>query len=156
MRVKHGHYKYKTPFRAHSFLSDVPLHDVWAILLHARGPKRNIQDVRRVLASLRTEHPDPLVAFFLRARQRLGRIFEWDDDNHGTPGQLLRAPSHAGRPRPLFRAAGDNRSSLRLSACSTSLRTRPPSKSLTAQGSPSTSSQWNLWPKATFFMPQST
>ena len=85
MRVKHGHYKYKTPFRAHSLLSDVPLHDVWAILLHARGPKRNIQDVRRVLASLRTEHPDPLVDFFLRARQRLGRIFEWDDENHGTP-----------------------------------------------------------------------
>ena len=85
MRVDHGHYKNKTPFRAHSILHDVPLHDVWAILLHTRGPQRNIQDVRRVLTAMRSDHPDSLLVFLLKTRRRLGRLFKWDSSNGATP-----------------------------------------------------------------------
>lgn len=78
MRVDHTYYLKKTTFRAHTFLTDVPLHDLWAIMLHTRGPKRNIQDVQRVFAAIRAQKIDPMVSLLFRVRSRLGRLFRWD------------------------------------------------------------------------------
>ena len=48
MRVKPADFQ-RLNLRCHALLSDVPLHDVWAIPLDGGGPGRNIQDARAIL-----------------------------------------------------------------------------------------------------------
>jgi hypothetical protein len=47
-RVKPADFQ-RLNLRCHAFLSDVPLHDVWAIPLSGGGPGRRIQDARAIL-----------------------------------------------------------------------------------------------------------
>ena len=67
--------------RCHSLLSDVPLHDVWAIRLDGGGPGRSIQDARAILFSDRRP-PNLAVRGLFALRWALGRAFGWDDERH--------------------------------------------------------------------------
>ncbi len=48
MRVKPADFQ-RLNLRCHALLSDVPLHDVWAIPLNGGGPGRSIQDARAIM-----------------------------------------------------------------------------------------------------------
>ena len=67
--------------RCHSLLSDVPLHDVWAIRLDGGGPGRSIQDARAILFGDRRP-PNLAVRGLFALRWALGRAFGWDDERH--------------------------------------------------------------------------
>ena len=84
MRVKPAAFQ-KLNLRCHSLLSDVPLHDVWAIPLNGGGPGRTIQDARSILFG---GEPPPNVAYrgLFALRWAIGRAFGWDDERHDSPG----------------------------------------------------------------------
>ena len=69
--------------RCHALLSDVPLHDVWAIQLDGGGPGRSIQDARAILFGDRP--PNFAVRGLFTLRSALGRAFGWDDERHDPP-----------------------------------------------------------------------
>ena len=72
--------------RCHALLSDVPLHDVWAIALPDGGPGRTIDDLRALLPGGRWPAPNVAVRALFGLRWCLGRVFRWDDERHDTPG----------------------------------------------------------------------
>jgi hypothetical protein len=67
--------------RAHEFLSDVPLHDVWRLRLRGGGPNLTVREVVdrfvKVVSSAVGSGPWPVRALF-RLRSALGRAFRWD------------------------------------------------------------------------------
>ena len=80
MRVKPADFQ-RLNLRCHALLSDVSLHDVWAIPLHGGGPGRSIQDARAIFFGGR--RPSNLAVRGLFAlRFALGRAFGWDDERH--------------------------------------------------------------------------
>jgi hypothetical protein len=85
MRVKPADFQ-KLNLRCHTLLSDVPLHDVWAIPLDGGGPGRSIRDASAILFG----DPRPSKNFAVRVlfalRWALGRAFGWDDGRHDVPG----------------------------------------------------------------------
>jgi len=80
MRVKPADFQ-RLPLRCHALLSDVPLHDVWAIPLNGGGPGRSIQDARAILFTDRRP-PNVAVRGLFALRWTLGRAFGWDDERH--------------------------------------------------------------------------
>ena len=82
MRVKSAEFQ-RLSLRCHALLSDVPLHDVWAISLNGGGPGRTIQDARAILFS---DPCRPTNNFAVRGlfalRWALGRAFGWDYERH--------------------------------------------------------------------------
>jgi hypothetical protein len=80
MRVKPVDFQ-KLNLRCHALLSDVPLHDVWAIRLDGGGPGRSIQDARTILFGDRRP-PNLAVRGLFALRWALGRAFGWDDERH--------------------------------------------------------------------------
>ena len=84
MRVKPADFQ-KLNLRCHALLSDVPLHDAWAIPLDGGGPGRSIRDASAVLFG----DPRPSKNFAVRGlfalRWALGRAFGWDDERHDPP-----------------------------------------------------------------------
>ena len=80
MRVKPADFQ-KLNTRCHALLSDVPLHDVWAIRLDGGGPGRSIQDARAILSGDRRP-PNLAVRGLFALRWALGRAFGWDDERH--------------------------------------------------------------------------
>jgi len=83
MRVKPIDFQ-RLNLRCHALLSDVPLHDVWAIPLHGGGPGRSIQDARAILFGDRRP-PNLAVRGLFTLRSALGRAFGWDDERHNPP-----------------------------------------------------------------------
>jgi hypothetical protein len=83
MRVKPVDFQ-RLSLRCHALLSDVPLHDVWAIPLTGGGPGRNIRDAYAALFGDRPRNPAVRGLFVLRSA--LGRAFGWDDERHDPPG----------------------------------------------------------------------
>src|SRR6266851_8949748 len=84
MRVKPADFR-RLNLRCHSLLSDVPLHDVWAIPLRGGGPGRSVQDARALVFGDR--RPSTLAVRGLFAlRSALGRAFGWDDERHNPSG----------------------------------------------------------------------
>jgi hypothetical protein len=83
MRVKPADF-HKLNLRCHALLSDVPLHDVWAIPLNGGGPGRSIRDARAILFADRS--PNVAVRGLFALRWALGRAFGWDDERHDPPG----------------------------------------------------------------------
>ena len=77
MRADPGDYE-KLDLRVHSFLRDVPLHDVWAIPLDGGGSDRSLADVRAVFSTDGLGSANPLVRALFRTRTALGRVFGWD------------------------------------------------------------------------------
>jgi hypothetical protein len=86
MRVRPPDFQ-RLNLRCHALLSDVPLHDVWAIPLNGVGPGRSIQDARAILFG---DVCRPTNNFAVRGlfalRRALGRAFGWDDECHDPPG----------------------------------------------------------------------
>jgi hypothetical protein len=84
MRVKPIEFQ-RLNLRCHALLSNVPLHDVWAIRLDGGGPGRSIQDARAILFG---DRPSSLAFRGLFAlRWALGRAFGWDEERHDPPGE---------------------------------------------------------------------
>jgi hypothetical protein len=81
MRVKAADFQ-KLNLRCHALLSDVPLHDVWAIPLNGGGSGRSIQDARAVLFGDRRPPSNLAVRGLFALRFALGRAFGWDDERH--------------------------------------------------------------------------
>jgi hypothetical protein len=75
--------------RCHAFLSDVPLHDVWAIPLDDGGPGRTISDVRAILFGDRRPLTNVAVRGLFALRWTVGRVFGWDDERHDPPGAIV-------------------------------------------------------------------
>lgn len=82
MRVKPADFQ-RLNLRCHTLLSDVPLHDVWAIRLNGGGPGRSIQDARAILFG--DLPPNFAVRGLFTLRLALGRAFGWDDERHDPP-----------------------------------------------------------------------
>ncbi len=85
MRVKPADFQ-KLNLRCHALLSDVPLHDVWAIPLNGGGPGRSIRDARAILFGDRRPPTTVAVRGLFALRSALGRAFGWDDERHDPPG----------------------------------------------------------------------
>jgi hypothetical protein len=83
MRVKPADFQ-RLNLRCHALLSDVPLHDVWAIPLNGGGPGRSIQDARAIVFGERLP-PNLAVRGLFSLRWALGRVFGWDDERHDPP-----------------------------------------------------------------------
>jgi hypothetical protein len=60
MRVDPADFR-KLDLRCHTLLSDVPLHDVWAIPLHDGGPGRTMSEVRDLILRDRRRPPNVTV-----------------------------------------------------------------------------------------------
>jgi Protein of unknown function (DUF2867) len=71
--------------RCHGLLSDVPLHDVWAIPLDGGGPGRTIRDARAILFGDRRPPTNLAVRGLFELRSVLGRVFRWDDERYDPP-----------------------------------------------------------------------
>jgi len=76
----------KLDLRCHALLSDVPLHDVWAIPLHDGGPGRTMEEVRAVMFGNRRPPTNVAVRALFALRWWFGRVFRWDDERHDPPG----------------------------------------------------------------------
>ena len=85
MRVKPADFQ-KLNTRCHALLSDVPLHDVWAIPLDGGGPGRSMRDARAILFGDRRPSSNFAVRGLFALRWALGRAFGWDDERHDPPG----------------------------------------------------------------------
>jgi hypothetical protein len=83
MRVKPVDFQ-RLNLRCHALLSDVPLHDVWAILLDGGGPGRSMQDARAILFGDGLP-PNFAVRGLFTLRWAIGRAFGWDDESHDPP-----------------------------------------------------------------------
>ena len=85
IRVKPADFQ-RLNLRCHALLSDVPLHDVWAIPLSGGGHGRTIQDAREILlADPRRPTNNFVIRGLFALRWALGRAFEWDDERHDPP-----------------------------------------------------------------------
>jgi hypothetical protein len=95
MRVKAADFE-RLNLRCHTLLSDVPLHDVWAIPLDGGGPGRSIQDARAILFGDRRPSNNFAVRGLFALRWALGRAFGWDDERHDPPdASYVNATVHA-------------------------------------------------------------
>ena len=64
--------------RAHEFLSDVPLHDVWRIRLQGGGAGRTVRDALDLFVDVEGVALNPAARVLLALRSVLGRVFGWD------------------------------------------------------------------------------
>src|SRR5215472_541057 len=76
MRVKPAEFE-KLNLRCHALLSDVPLHDVWAIPLTGGGPGRSVREARAILFGHRHRPANVAVRGLFALRFALGRAFGW-------------------------------------------------------------------------------
>jgi hypothetical protein len=67
----------RIPLRAHSLLSSVPLHDVWAIDLDD-AHNRTIVDVLALMSVEKLKASNPAVNFLFALRAFFGSLFDWD------------------------------------------------------------------------------
>ena len=73
--------------RCHELLSDVPLHDVWAIPLQDGGPGRTMEDVRAVMFGDQRPTMNAAVRALFMLRWWLGRVCQWDGEHHDPPSE---------------------------------------------------------------------
>jgi hypothetical protein len=98
VRVKPANFQ-RLNLRCHALLSDVPLHDVWAIPLEGGGPGRSIQDARAILFG-DGRPPNVAVRGLFALRSALGRAFGWDDERHDpSSGSYVTRLTEADRTR---------------------------------------------------------
>lgn len=77
MRVTPQEYE-RIDLRAHALLTDVPLHDVWAVDLSGGGSERTILDLRALLSQAKLASTKPALRLLFGLRAWLGRVFGWD------------------------------------------------------------------------------
>lgn len=73
----------RIPLRVHSFLADVPLRDVSAIVLDGGGPGRTVSDVRALLRS-GAASANGVTKLLFAIRWKIGAILGWDDPRHAS------------------------------------------------------------------------
>jgi hypothetical protein len=101
------------PLYAHTFLSDVPLHDVWAIPLPNGRPDLTLRHVLTLMQTTETRQVNPIVHALFNLRWFLGRLFRWDQEtakpavpsysNRLTPADRARSLDQPGSQNGLFR-----------------------------------------------------
>jgi hypothetical protein len=64
--------------RVHTFLSDVPIHDVWRVQLAPRAGNPDVRTVREMMSGERLPTLNPVVRGLFAFRAFLGRLFGWD------------------------------------------------------------------------------
>ncbi len=74
--------------RVHTFLDDVPLHDVWVFHLRGGGEGRTLGDVWEAVSERPRRMPNPVVLALVGVRVAAGRVFGWDDDPGGDDGAV--------------------------------------------------------------------
>jgi Protein of unknown function (DUF2867) len=84
MRVKPAEFQ-KLNLRCHALLSDVPLHDAWAIPLTGGGSGRTVREAHALLFGTRHPPANAAVRGLFALRHALGRAFGWDDERHDPP-----------------------------------------------------------------------
>jgi hypothetical protein len=82
----------RLPLRAHELLHEVPLHDVWRVVLPYLGHNRTMLDVRTTVerAGKSRRMGVPVRALF-RLRWWMGRVLRWDS-SPGTPNPTTFMP----------------------------------------------------------------
>jgi hypothetical protein len=99
MRVKPAEFQ-KLNLRCHALLSDVPLHDVWAIPLTGGGPGRSVREARAILFGDSVRQLNFAVRGLFALRSALGRAFGWDAERHDPPGvSYIHRLAEADRPQ---------------------------------------------------------
>ncbi len=106
---------YALPLRVHTFLDDVPLHDVWAVDLPTRRDGVTLSEFLRRASQGDAEinRLPPVARALIRLRLFLGRIFRLEDEpkdalaasfgNRLTPEDRARSFVVSGTPEGLFR-----------------------------------------------------
>ena len=111
---------YALPLRVHTFLADVPLHDVWAVDLPTHRDGVTLSEFLRRASQDGCDTADaeinrlpPVARALIRLRLFLGRICRLDDepeealaapfDSRLTPGDRARSSVVPGTPEGLFR-----------------------------------------------------
>ena len=73
------------PLRVHTFLADVPLHDLWVMQLPGGGEGRTLAELLERFTFDDFEGANPIVAGLFKLRWMLGRWLGWDDKRHDPP-----------------------------------------------------------------------
>jgi hypothetical protein len=104
---------YALPLRVHTFLADVPLHDVWAVDLPAHRGGITLSEFLRLASPGRTCRLPPVASALIRLRLFLGPIFRLEDEpgdalaasfrSRLTPEDRARSLVMSGTPEGLFR-----------------------------------------------------
>ena len=104
---------YALPLRVHTFLADVPLHDVWAVDLPARRDGVTVSEFLRRASQGGIGRPPPAARALIRLRFFLGRIFRLEAEPNDavaasfakrlTPEDRARSLVVSGTPEGLFR-----------------------------------------------------
>lgn len=79
MRAEPQEYR-QLELRAHSFLADVELHDVWVVELAGGGTNRTIEDARACFTPQIATTANAAVRTLFRIRTTVGAWFGWDQD----------------------------------------------------------------------------
>jgi hypothetical protein len=72
--------------RVHTFLDDVPLHDVWVFHLRGGGEGRTLRDVWDAVSERPRRMTNPVIVALVGVRMALGWVFGWDDGDDGNDG----------------------------------------------------------------------
>src|ERR1700724_3568290 len=104
---------YVLPLRAHTFLADVPLHDVWAVDLPTHRDGVTLSEFLRRASQGGSNRPPPVARALIRLRLFLGRIFRLEAEpkdalaasfgSRLTPEDRARSFVVSGTPEGLFR-----------------------------------------------------
>jgi len=104
---------YALPLRVHTFLADVPLHDVWAVDLPARRDGVTVSEFLRRASQGGIGRLPPAARALIRLRFFLGRIFRLEAEPNDavaasfakrlTPEDRARSLVVSGTPEGLFR-----------------------------------------------------
>lgn len=101
MRVTREEFE-RLDLRAHSLLSGIPLHDVWAVDLPRGGQPRTIAELRTLMSGRNLTAVNPAVKFLFALRRTLGRVFGWDGEPlRAAETSLLHRLTPADRERSL-------------------------------------------------------
>jgi uncharacterized protein DUF2867 len=104
---------YALPLRVHTFLADVPLHDVWAVDLPTRCDRVTLSEFLRRANQGGVNRFPPMARELIRLRLFLGRIFRLEAEpkdalaasfaSRLTPEDRARSSVACGTPEGLFR-----------------------------------------------------
>src|SRR5437879_6282339 len=90
---------YALPLRVHTFLADVPLHDVWAVDLHSHRDGITLSEFLRRADQCGCNRLPPVASALFRLRLFLGRVFrletEPNDALAASFGSRLTSEDHA-------------------------------------------------------------
>ena len=82
MRISKQDFRQK-PLQVQAFLSDVPLHDVWAIHLRGGGDGRRLRDLEVLLSFEGMQKTNRAIAALFKLRWALGRFLSPNPPREG-------------------------------------------------------------------------